>query len=330
MTDLPISHRISLIFWIRLRWLGIVAVSPAADCERCFAVKFWPVKERKAMKLAFVVFPAILCHVALAADEVSTFRSYVDTELCARLMVGPITQSRVSCSTETAKDKPGTVLVRLSNNMVLSVNKEKMIQPLVGQFAEVTGTVKTKAGTMKLTDAKPIDPNAIAAADERKLLERDRPATDPKVWEKVRHELAMMPYVTEFDFISFNLSGSDVILTGWTVRQTNRDYAYNVVKDIKGVETVVNNIEILPLGSFDMQIRAAARVALQRNLSRYFWGSGSDIKIVVKNGQIILLGTVATKADSDIATIQCNSVRNAFKVFNMLRVDNSSQNKKSS
>lgn len=282
------------------------------------------------MKLAFVVFPAIFCHAALAADEISTFRSYVDTELCARLMLGHITQSRLSCSTQTAKDKPDTVLVRLSNNMVLSVNKQKMIQPLVGQFAEVTGTVKAKAGTMKLNEAKAIDPNSITAGDERKLLEGERLTTDPKVWEKVRHELAMMPYITEFDFISFNLSGSDVILTGWTVRQTNRDYAFNVVKDVKGVENVVNNIEILPLGSFDMQIRAEARAALQRNLSRYFWGSGSDIKIVVKNGQIILLGTVATKADSDIANIQCNSVRNAFKVFNMLRIESSSQNKKTS
>jgi osmotically-inducible protein OsmY len=93
------------------------------------------------------------------------------------------------------------------------------------------------------------------------------------------------------------------------------------VKNLDGVETVVNNIEVLPLGSFDMRIRAGARAALQRYLSRYFWGSGSDIKIIVKNGQIILLGTVTTKADSDMAFIQCNSVPGAFKVFNMLRVE---------
>jgi osmotically-inducible protein OsmY len=137
----------------------------------------------------------------------------------------------------------------------------------------------------------------------------------------------MMPYISEFDFISFTQSGSDVILTGWTVRSTNRSTAYNVVKDIPGVETVINNIEVLPLGSIDMQLRAAARAALQRQLSRYFWGNGSDIKIIVKNGQIILLGSVATKSDSDVAFIQCNSVSGAFKVFNMLRVQ-SSQSKK--
>src|SRR5262249_13211051 len=128
------------------------------------------------------------------------------------------------------------------------------------------------------------------------------------------------PYVSEFDFISFTLNGGEVILTGWTVRATNRDTAFNIVKSIEGVESIINNIDVLPLGSFDMQIRAGARAALQRHLSRYSCGSGSDIKIVVKSGSIILLGTVMNQMDHDIANIQCNSVPGAFHVFNMLRV----------
>jgi osmotically-inducible protein OsmY len=99
------------------------------------------------------------------------------------------------------------------------------------------------------------------------------------------------------------------------------------VKTIEGVDKITNNIEELPLGSFDMQIRAGVRASLQRHLSRYFWGSGSDIKIVVKNGNVILLGQVSSKADSDIAFMQANSVPGAFKIFNMLRV--SSPGKKS-
>jgi osmotically-inducible protein OsmY len=278
------------------------------------------------MTTAFLAITAVFTFSAMAADEVSTFRTYVDTDICARLMVGPITQSRVQCSQQTAKDKPEPVLVRLSNNMVFSVNKQKTIEPLVGQFAQVSGKIKAKNGTMKIDSAQPFDPKSVPPGDpERRLLEGAKKPVDPKVWEKVRHELAMMPYTTEFDFISFTMSGADVVLTGWTVRQTNRDYAYNVVKDVKGVETVVNNIDILPLGSFDMQIRAGARAALQRHLSRYFWGSGSDIKIVVKNGQIILLGRVMNKMDYDIANIQCNAVPNAFKVFNMLRIEDSSK-----
>jgi len=275
-----------------------------------------------------MAIPVLLCQSGFGADEISTFRAYVDTDICARLMLGPITPERRGCTQQMGKDKNEPVLVRLSNNMVFAVNKQKMIEKMVGQLAEASGDIKVKAGTMKLQDVKPVEPGAIPAGPERKLLESgSRNEPNPQTWEKIRHELAMMPYVSEFDFISFTLTGADVILTGWTVRQTNRDYAFNVVKNLPGVESVVNNIDILPLGSMDMQIRAGARAALQRNLSRYFWGSGSDIKIVVKDGQIILLGTVSNKSDSDIAYIQCNSVRNAFKVFNLLRVESSLKKK---
>jgi hyperosmotically inducible protein len=281
------------------------------------------------MKTKFLGMIVVLSQVALAADEVSTFLSYVETDICARLMLGPITPARVNCSQTTAKEKPETVLVRLRNNMVFAVNDQKKVRPLIGGFAEATGTIKVKAGTMKLHEIKPIDIESIPANDPgRKLLDASRTAVDSKIWEKVRHELAMMPYTTVYDFISFTMSGREVILTGWTVRQTNRDYAYNVVKDVDGVETVINNIDILPLGSMDMQIRAAARAALQRYLSRYFWGSGSDIKIVVKNGQIVLLGTVASKTDSDLAYMQCRAVPSAFTVFNLLRIETPSQKKK--
>lgn len=262
----------------------------------------------------------------LLAAEVSPFRAYVDSDLCARLMLGPITSSRIECSQSTVKAGSEPVLVHLHNNLVLAVDKQKMIRPLAGQLVEVSGEIKTNNGMVKLQSATAVTAESVPQGDPaRKLLDvhTHRTDKDAQLHEKIRHELAMMPYISEFDFISFTQSGADVILTGWTIRATNRSTAYNIVKDIDGVETVINNIEVLPLGGFDMQIRAAARAALQRQLSRYFWGNGSDIKIIVKNGQIILLGSVATKADSDLAFIQCNSVSGAFKVFNMLRVQGS-------
>ncbi len=276
--------------------------------------------KRYLLAITILLFPG-----GLLAEEISTFHAYVDSDICSRLMLGPITSPRVDCSRSTVKDGSEPVLVRLSNNMVFTVNKEKMIRELVGQLAQVSGEAKPKNGTIKLSEVKPIAADSIPAGDPaRKQLDvrTYRAKGSAQLHEKIRHELAMMPYISEFDFISFTLNGADVILSGWTIRTTNRDTAYNLVKNIEGVETIVNNIDILPLGSFDMQIRAGARAALQRNLSRYFWRSGSDIKIIVKNGSIILLGVVATKADSDIANIQCNSVRNAFHVFNLLRVQN--------
>jgi hyperosmotically inducible periplasmic protein len=274
------------------------------------------------LRFAYVAVIAVALSGVMTAAEISTLQAYVDTDLCSHLLIGSITAERSECSKTSLKDGSDPVLVRLTNNMVFSVNKPKMIKEYVGQFATVTGELKVKDNKIKLQTVEPLEISSIPAGDSaRRLLDaRTHKSVDAGVYEKVRHELAMMPYLTVYDFISFTLNEREVILTGWTVRITNRTEAYNRVKDIEGVETVINNIDVLPLGSFDMSIRAGARAALQRHLSRYFWGSGSDIKIVVKNGTIILLGNVTTKTDSDIAYLQCNSVPNAFKVINMLRV----------
>ena len=279
------------------------------------------------MRIAWATIMALLFQCAVWAGEIETFRAYVDTDLCSRLLIGPITAKRIECTQKTTKDGADPVLVRLNNSLIFTVNKDKMLKPLISKLAEVSGETKAKAGTMKIQSIKEIDAASIPADDpDRRLLDLNRQAkANPETWEKVRHELAMMPYITQFDFISFTLSDFNVILTGWTVRQTNRDDASYAASKVRGVETVVNNIEILPLGGFDMQIRSGVSVALQRNLSRYFWRSGSDIKIIVKNGQVILLGTVASKTDSDIADIQANSVRGVFKVFNLLRVQSTTK-----
>jgi osmotically-inducible protein OsmY len=260
---------------------------------------------------------------AASAAEITTIKAYVDTDVCAHLLLGPITANRAECSAKAFKQGDQPVLVQLSNNAVFGINKPKMVKELVGKLAEATGELKVKDGQMKLQSVRPIEAASIPQGDPaRKLLDvrTYRVTSGPALHEKIRHELAMMPYISEFDFISFNLNGGEVILTGWTVRITNRSEAQNRIKNLEGITSIVNNIEVLPMGRSDMDIRAGARAALQRNLSRYFWGSGSDIKIVVKDGAIILLGSVATKADSDLANIQCNGVPGAFKVVNLLRV----------
>jgi osmotically-inducible protein OsmY len=282
-----------------------------------------------------VVLLAASAALCFAADpsKIKTIQGYADSDICARLMLGPISPERIECSQSTHKQGAAPQLVRLTDNLIFEVNKTKMLKDYVGKFVEATGEPKEKDGRIKLESVKPLDgpPSIPPGAPGHELLDaRNFRATGDraKTFEKVRHELAMMPYISEFDFISFTMVGDSVILTGWTVRITNRSTAYNVVKNIEGVDKITNNIEVLPMGSFDMQIRAGARAALQRMLSRYFWGSGSDIKIVVKNGKIILLGRVATQADVDIAGIQCNAVPNAFHVFNLLKVVPSGDKKK--
>src|SRR5574341_221924 len=72
---------------------------------------------------------------------------------------------------------------------------------------------------------------------------------------QVRHELVMLPYYSVFDNIAFKVDGYAVTLLGQVVRPTLKSDAERVVKNVEGVEKVVNEIEVLPVSSHDDGIR---------------------------------------------------------------------------
>ena len=108
------------------------------------------------------------------------------------------------------------------------------------------------------------------------------------------------------------------------MRPTIKSSAENVVKKIEGVESVVNNIEVLPLGSNDDQIRLQVYNAIMSHttMTRYaIRGPNSPIHVLVKNGNVTLEGFVGLEPDKNIANLQANGVPGVFSVKNNLRVD---------
>ena len=89
------------------------------------------------------------------------------------------------------------------------------------------------------------------------------------------------------------------------------------------MERVVNDIEILPLSSYDDKIRLSTYRAIYGHtaLNRYVLQAVPPIHIVVKNGTVTLEGVVATEGDKNIAGLQANSVPGVFSVTNNLRVE---------
>jgi hyperosmotically inducible protein len=140
--------------------------------------------------------------------------------------------------------------------------------------------------------------------------------------EQVRHELMMLPYYGVFDELSFQVNGDKVTLTGEVTRPTLKSDAGNVVKRIPGVATVDNEIEVLPLSSFDDQIRRAELWAVYGNsaLFRYNMGTVAPIRIIVRDGHVTLEGIVANQTDKNIAGIAANGVMGVFSVTNNLQV----------
>lgn len=144
-----------------------------------------------------------------------------------------------------------------------------------------------------------------------------------RVAREVRHELVMLPYYGVFDNLAYSVSSEGTVtLLGQVARPTLRSDAENSVKQIEGVEKVVNNIEVLPTSISDDRIRRAVYGAIYGNdvLSQYQLRAVPPIHIIVKNGHVSLEGAVARLMDKQIAGVQANSVAGIFSVTNNLQV----------
>ncbi|HEX7314333.1 MAG TPA: BON domain-containing protein [Pyrinomonadaceae bacterium] len=143
--------------------------------------------------------------------------------------------------------------------------------------------------------------------------------------KKVRKELVTLPWYGVFDNLEYQISGSTVTLSGQVVQPSTRKDAERRVSRLKGVERVVNNIEVLPLSGFDDSIRANTYRALMgwnSPLFRYGRGVNPSIHIVVNGGHVTLEGVVSNEGDRRLAYILANSVPGVFSVTNNLRNEN--------
>ena len=164
--------------------------------------------------------------------------------------------------------------------------------------------------------------SVAAAAPADQMGER---AAFEQLAKKVRKELVTLPWYGVFDNLAYEIDGSTVKLYGQVVRPTTRTDAERRVRKLKGVEQVVNNIEVLPLSSFDDRIRVSAYRSLfgwNSPLFRYGRGTNPSIHIVVERGHLTLEGVVSNEGDRRLAYIMANGVPGVFSVTNNLRAEN--------
>ena len=147
----------------------------------------------------------------------------------------------------------------------------------------------------------------------------------PQLSRNVRHELVTLPYYGVFDNLAYQINGSTVTLYGQVTQPSTRKDAERRVAKLAGVTHVVNNIEVLPLSSFDDQIRRATYRSIfnTAGLYRYALGANPSLHIIVNNGHVALEGVVANEADRNLAYIAARQVPGVFSVTNNLRTESS-------
>ncbi len=178
-----------------------------------------------------------------------------------------------------------------------------------------------------------------------------------QIAKEVQKRLRSLAYYTVFDWITFDLHDKTLILKGYAGLPRLKSSAGNVVKGIKGVESVDNEIEVLPTSMMDDRIREQVynKIYTQPALRRYNGNQGgvrqatrpqpsvsrmaggilydpplgfNAIHIIVKNGHVALYGVVDSESDKSIAGIQTKTVPGVFSVDNNLIVAQQPSKKK--
>jgi hyperosmotically inducible periplasmic protein len=150
---------------------------------------------------------------------------------------------------------------------------------------------------------------------------------DPRVRRlvrEVRHELNLLPYYGVFDNLAFKVEpGGKVTLLGQVRKPTLKSDAERAVKSVEGVDTVDNQLEVLPLSPNDDRLRLRVYRAIYRTsaLERYAIQAVPPIHIIVRNGNVTLEGVVASQFDRNLANIKARGVPGVFKVTNNLKLE---------
>jgi hyperosmotically inducible protein len=160
-------------------------------------------------------------------------------------------------------------------------------------------------------------PVSVTGAEDRSQL--------TPIEKQVRKQLIRLPFYGVFDYIEFDVRGDKVILSGEVSRPTLRSSAERIVQRVEGVRAVDNRIKLLPLSANDSLIRRRLLRAIYGDsvLNRYAAGSNPWIRLIVRNGNVILEGYVDREADRRIAYIRASGVEGAFSVTSHLRVKQS-------
>jgi hyperosmotically inducible periplasmic protein len=166
----------------------------------------------------------------------------------------------------------------------------------------------------------------VSARDN--AADQGQPGSRGQAWlmNEVRHQLVLLPWYSVFDNLEYRVEGNKVTLMGQVVLPVTKDNAGKAVKGIEGVQSVDNQIQVLPPSPMDDQIRRAEFRAIYSfpSFQRYSNMAVAPIHIVVNGGHVTLEGVVDNQPDKNAANIRANSVPNVFSVTNNLRVQKAS------
>ncbi len=148
------------------------------------------------------------------------------------------------------------------------------------------------------------------------------PRKDLQVFNDIADQVNRYTQLTVFDSISASVDAGRVVLTGWVTMPYKRDDLEKRVRKVDGVASVDNRIGVLPVSSFDDELRFRIARAIYSN--SLFWNyaamANPPIRVVVNRGHVTLEGVVQSNVERMLARSLASGF-GEFDVKNELKTD---------
>ncbi len=188
-------------------------------------------------------------------------------------------------------------------------------------IATLTGTVDSYGQEMRAVRAARHQHGVIGVVDNIRVSTED--VSSQQIIKKARHAVLMYPYYTVFDHITFSMEGNRLTVAGQVTQPYKKSDLGNILAGIRGVTFVKNDIQVLPLSTFDDHIREeiAERIYGDPMFSNYGNQANPPIHIIVDNGNVTLYGVVNSKVERQKAEIDARFATTYLGLTNNLSVE---------
>ncbi|HMD99430.1 MAG TPA: BON domain-containing protein [Terriglobia bacterium] len=148
--------------------------------------------------------------------------------------------------------------------------------------------------------------------------------TDQQIVEKARKEIVTYPFYSIFDNLELRAENGVLTVGGQVTDPFKKSDIGNFLANVKGVTQVQNDLEVLPVSTYDDQLRLAIARAIYNDpfFIHYATTALPSIHIVIKNGNVTLEGVVNSALDKAKAESDARFAATYFSLANNLRVEN--------
>jgi hyperosmotically inducible protein len=148
------------------------------------------------------------------------------------------------------------------------------------------------------------------------------PDSDYRIFKAAASRVTTYTQFTIFDDVRASVDAGVVTLTGKVTMPYKRKDIEDRIARVEGVRQVVNRIDVLPVSTFDDELRHRIARAIYGNPSFWHYAAMANppIHIVVDRGRVTLTGVVGSEVEKMLARSIATGF-GEFSVTNELRTD---------